>query len=151
MSVATQSTPKSTFPPLERSGAGELVSHSLPALAVAYSLAVNPAVGLTSFEVAERRTKYGSNSIQSIRPRPAWRLLVDQFALKMHHEPKEFAVYALELGKNGLRMKEAPPQSEEETPKGTVDVGARGSALPEFEIFVPYIMYLPFRSLELSL
>jgi len=43
-------------------------------------LAVNPAVGLTSFEVAERRTKYGSNSIQSIRPRPAWRLLIDQFA-----------------------------------------------------------------------
>jgi len=80
MSVATQSTPKSTFPPLERSGAGELVSHSLPASAVAYSLAVNPAVGLTSFEVAERRTKYGSNSIQSIRPRPAWRLLIDQFA-----------------------------------------------------------------------
>jgi len=80
MSVATQSTPKSTFPPLERSGAGELASHSLPALTVAHSLAVNQAVGLTSFEAAERRTKYGSNSIQSIRPRPAWRLLIDQFA-----------------------------------------------------------------------
>ncbi|HEU4875223.1 MAG TPA: HAD-IC family P-type ATPase [Pyrinomonadaceae bacterium] len=80
MSVATQSKPKKTFPPLARSGAGELVSHSLPALAVAYTLAVNPAAGLTSFEVAERRRKYGSNSIQSIRPRPAWRLLIDQFA-----------------------------------------------------------------------
>ena len=80
MSVATQLTPKSTFPPREHSGAGELVSHSLPALAVADSLAVNPAAGLSGFEVAERRTKYGSNSIQSIRPRPAWRLLIDQFA-----------------------------------------------------------------------
>ena len=80
MSVATQLTPKSTFPPREHSAAGELVSHSLPALAVADSLAVNPAVGLTSLELAERRRKYGSNSIQSIRPRPAWRLLMDQFA-----------------------------------------------------------------------
>jgi Ca2+-transporting ATPase len=80
MSVATQSTPKSTLPPLERSAAGELLAHSLPALAVAHNLAVNTAVGLSSSEVAERRTKYGFNSIQSIRPRPAWRLLVDQFA-----------------------------------------------------------------------
>lgn len=80
MSAATQSTPGSTFPPLKRSGAGELVSHSLPASAVAVSLAVNPAAGLTSLEVAERRRRYGSNSIQSIRPRPAWRLLIDQLA-----------------------------------------------------------------------
>ena len=80
MSAATQSTPGSTFPPLKRSGAGELVSHSLPASAEAVSLAVNPAAGLTNLEVAERRRRYGSNSIQSIRPRPAWRLLIDQLA-----------------------------------------------------------------------
>jgi hypothetical protein len=80
MSVATQSIFKSTFPLPERSAAGEFIPHSLPALAVGTSLAVNPAIGLSSYEVAERRIKYGSNSNQSIRPRPAWRLLVDQFA-----------------------------------------------------------------------
>ncbi len=54
--------------------------HSLDATAVAHALNVNPAQGLSSSQVEERRKKYGSNVLQSIRPRPAWRILVDQFA-----------------------------------------------------------------------
>lgn len=47
--------------------------------AVAAALAVDPARGLASSEVDERRLTFGANAIQTIRPRPAWRLLVDQF------------------------------------------------------------------------
>ena len=50
--------------------------HSIPRR---YVLNVDSALGLSASEVVERRTRYGSNSIQSIRPRPAWRLLFDQF------------------------------------------------------------------------
>lgn len=53
--------------------------HALDTLQVAHLLNVNPALGLSAFEFVERRTRHGSNSIQSIRPRPAWRLLLDQF------------------------------------------------------------------------
>ncbi|HLA10945.1 MAG TPA: HAD-IC family P-type ATPase [Pyrinomonadaceae bacterium] len=80
MSAATQPTIKPTLPPLERSVAEESVAHSLAALEAANALGVDPALGLSSEEVIERRTRYGPNSIQSIRPRPAWRLVIDQFA-----------------------------------------------------------------------
>jgi len=43
-------------------------------------LGIDPALGLSTGEVAKQQAQYGLNSIQSIRPRPAWRLLVDQFA-----------------------------------------------------------------------
>ncbi len=39
-------------------------------------------------------------------------LLADRFQMKMHRETKEFAVYALAAGKNGLRMKETPAESD---------------------------------------
>ena len=80
MSAATQSSVIPPIPPLERSGDGEFVPHALTAQAVARFLGVDPTSGLSSLEVGKQRTQYGSNSIQSIRPRPAWRLLVDQFA-----------------------------------------------------------------------
>ena len=53
--------------------------HALEAAAVAASLAVDPARGLASSDVDERRLTFGANAIQTILPRPAWRLLVDQF------------------------------------------------------------------------
>ncbi len=43
-------------------------------------LDVDPARGLATSEVNKRQLRYGPNAIQEIRPRPAWRLLVDQFA-----------------------------------------------------------------------
>jgi Ca2+-transporting ATPase len=54
--------------------------HSLEGAAVAAALAVDPAQGLASSDVNERLVTFGSNAIQQIRPRPAWRMLVDQFA-----------------------------------------------------------------------
>jgi Ca2+-transporting ATPase len=53
--------------------------HAQEAAAVAASLAVDPDRGLASSDVDERRLTLGANAIQTILPRPAWRLLVDQF------------------------------------------------------------------------
>jgi uncharacterized protein (TIGR03435 family) len=56
-------------------------------------------------------------------------LLIDRFGLKYHNEKKEFAVYALEQGKNGIKMKETPPDANGEAPppsKG-INVSANGS------------------------
>ena len=80
MSTAIQSTTKPMLSPPLRSTAGTLLPHALPAEAVSHFFGLDPALGLSSLEVAQHRAQYGPNSIQSIRPRPAWRLLVDQFA-----------------------------------------------------------------------
>jgi len=56
-------------------------------------------------------------------------LLIDRFGLKYHNEKKEFAVYALEQGKNGVKMKETAPDANGEAtpaPKG-INVSASGS------------------------
>ncbi len=44
------------------------------------SLDVDPKSGLTTTEVTERRARSGPNALQTIQARPAWRVLVDQFA-----------------------------------------------------------------------
>lgn len=54
--------------------------HALEGAAAAANLTVDPARGLASRDVNERRLAFGANAIQTIRPRPAWRMLVDQFA-----------------------------------------------------------------------
>jgi len=54
--------------------------HAAQAPLVAEALGVNPAAGLGSAEVEVRRARYGTNAIQTIRPRSAWRILFDQFA-----------------------------------------------------------------------
>jgi uncharacterized protein (TIGR03435 family) len=36
-------------------------------------------------------------------------LLADRFQMKLHKDKKDFAVYALLVGKRGLKMKETPP------------------------------------------
>ena len=58
----------------------DIKPHSLDAPAVAHALNVNPVLGLSSSQVEERRKDFGPNILQSIRPRPAWRILADQFA-----------------------------------------------------------------------
>ncbi len=80
MSTAVQTTTNPILPPLQGSTDGKLVPHALPVEAVVHFFGADPALGLSSLEVAQLRTRYGPNSIQSIRPRPAWRLLIDQFA-----------------------------------------------------------------------
>lgn len=54
--------------------------HAASAASVAEALGVDPGQGLGSTEIVERRARYGENTLQSIRPRPAWRILLEQFA-----------------------------------------------------------------------
>src|ERR1700752_498860 len=54
--------------------------HALEAQAVSASLKTDPNLGLTTSEVIERQHLYGRNVLQQIQPRPAWRVLIDQFA-----------------------------------------------------------------------
>lgn len=54
--------------------------HASTAMAVAEAFVVDPKRGLDSAEIASRHSKYGANTLQSIRPRPAWRMLLEQFS-----------------------------------------------------------------------
>lgn len=54
--------------------------HTLEPHDVALVLKVDSKVGLTPAEVSNRQHRYGSNAIQQIQSRPAWHVLIDQFA-----------------------------------------------------------------------
>src|SRR6185436_1949161 len=54
-------------------------AHSLDAREVARRLGVDPARGLEPDDVAERRELYGPNALETVKPRPAWRVLLGQF------------------------------------------------------------------------
>jgi Ca2+-transporting ATPase len=43
-------------------------------------LDVDPSQGLNTSEANERRKRFGANALQTIRPRPVWRILLQQFA-----------------------------------------------------------------------
>ncbi|MDQ5844371.1 MAG: HAD-IC family P-type ATPase [Acidobacteriota bacterium] len=53
--------------------------HALDTAVVVAHLGANPSSGLTTADVKQRHLSYGPNALQEIRPRPAWRLLIDQF------------------------------------------------------------------------
>lgn len=54
-------------------------------------------------------------------------LLADRFGMKLHHESKEFPVYALMIGKGPLKLVESPLDPEgTDNPKGAVNVAASG-------------------------
>jgi uncharacterized protein (TIGR03435 family) len=55
-------------------------------------------------------------------------LLADRFKLTMHRDSKEFPVYALIVGKGGVKMKESPldPDTDEGPGKANVDVNVTG-------------------------
>jgi uncharacterized protein (TIGR03435 family) len=56
-------------------------------------------------------------------------LLEDRFQVKMHHASKEFPVYAIVVGKSGLKLKESPLDPEPEGGiggRGAVNVTATG-------------------------
>jgi len=58
---------------------GKQVPHAMEAAAVTKSFEVDPASGLSSAEVEQRRTRYGANALQTTHSRAAWRILLDQF------------------------------------------------------------------------
>ncbi len=59
-------------------------------------------------------------------------LLLDRFKLAFHRDKKEFAVYALLPGKNGLKLKETAPDAKDAAPAKSVSVSAQGSAAGVF-------------------
>jgi Ca2+-transporting ATPase len=58
----------------------ERYPYAASATAVARAFRVDPSCGLSSAEADERRKRFGVNALQTIRPRSAWRILLDQFA-----------------------------------------------------------------------
>jgi uncharacterized protein (TIGR03435 family) len=54
-------------------------------------------------------------------------LLADRFQLKLHHDSKEFPVYALVLAKGGAKLKESPIETDDAPGKTPVNVTASGS------------------------
>jgi Ca2+-transporting ATPase len=54
--------------------------HALDVTTVTRLLAVDPSCGLNTSEANERRKRFGANALQTIRPRSAWRILLQQFA-----------------------------------------------------------------------
>src|ERR1041385_3501760 len=54
--------------------------HALEPHDVSLSLKRHQTIGLTPVEVNERQLRYGPNALQRIQSRPAWRVLIDQFA-----------------------------------------------------------------------
>jgi P-type Ca2+ transporter type 2C len=54
--------------------------HALEPRDVSFILNVKPTDGLSATEVRERQLRYGRNTLQRIQSRPAWRVLIDQFA-----------------------------------------------------------------------
>jgi uncharacterized protein (TIGR03435 family) len=68
-------------------------------------------------------------------------LLIDRFQMKTHHDTKDFSVYAVVVGKGGLKMNPAPPDPADATdgdkPKddGAVNVqvsGGRGGVVANY-------------------
>lgn len=57
--------------------------HAEEAAVVAAAFDVEPLKGLSEQEVELRRERFGPNTLQSVRSRPAWRILVDQFVSLM--------------------------------------------------------------------
>jgi P-type Ca2+ transporter type 2C len=53
--------------------------HAVSVASLVEALGVDPKHGLSAASVVERRHRYGANTLQSIRPRPAWRMLLEQF------------------------------------------------------------------------
>lgn len=66
--------------PDSESAQTELKWYTLEVSEVARLLNVDPRVGLTSATANERRRLVGPNELERVSARPAWRLLVDQFA-----------------------------------------------------------------------
>ncbi len=59
-------------------------------------------------------------------------LLLDRFQMTVHREKREFPVYAMTLGKGGLKLKETVPDAAVDGPQSSIDVKATGSAAGVF-------------------
>jgi uncharacterized protein (TIGR03435 family) len=66
-------------------------------------------------------------------------LLAAQFSVQLHHEPKEMPVYALVLGRSGVKLKELPQNGDANTPKGGMSNGMTMPGLAEYLSRLPSI------------
>ena len=55
-------------------------------------------------------------------------LLASRFQLQVHHDSKEFPVYALSVAKGGAKLQESAPSADAPVRPGTVNVAASGSS-----------------------
>jgi len=71
-----------------------------------------------------------AGSTQAQVPEMLQALLADRFQVKMHREKREFPVYAIVVGKGGLKMKEIPPDADagKDEPKEAVNIAAAGGS-----------------------
>jgi len=83
-------------------------------------------LGTERYDIAASIPAGGANQEQLADMMKA--LLADRFQLKLHHESKEFPVYALVLAKGGTKLTESPLDAPADgTAKPAVDVSASGS------------------------
>jgi len=61
-------------------------------------------------------------------PEMMQRLLEDRFQVKIHHEKKDFPVYALEVAKGGLKAQESAPDPSATDAKAPLTIAGSGSA-----------------------
>ena len=78
--MAPVQTPSHPETPQASTSPAQTDWHALDAREAAGRLVVAPQSGLTTAQVNERQLRYGRNALQQVKPRPAWRVLVDQFA-----------------------------------------------------------------------
>ena len=74
--------------------------------------------------VADALKKLSSDDRNLMRQKMLQALLADRFKLTIHRETKELTVYSLVIGKNGLKMQEAKPDTT--PPDPTAGRGGRG-------------------------
>lgn len=83
-------------------------------------------VGQERFEI---KAKMPDGATRDNAPAMLQALLADRFKLKLHHDRKEFPVYALVAGKGGVRMKEsAPDDATAGAARPAINVNAQGGA-----------------------
>lgn len=100
-------------------------------IAMAYRVKAYQVVGpdWISSERFDVNAKLPAGSTADQIPRMLQALLEERFALTFHREPRDMPVYALNIGKPPLKLKESPVDPDATTtPKGAVNISASGSA-----------------------
>src|SRR5205809_6286027 len=101
------------------------------AVASSYRMKFNQVVGpdWISSQRFEFNAKLPDGASPTQVPEMVQALLVDRFQLKIHRESREFPIYALEVAKSGLKMKELPPDPEsDKSDPGTISMAGGGNS-----------------------
>ena len=99
-------------------------------IAMAYRVKAYQVVGpdWISSERFDVNAKLPAGSTADQIPRMLQTLLEERFALVFHREPRDMPVYALNIGKQPLKLKESPADPDAATARGAVTISASGSA-----------------------